>query len=75
MREWEKWTALPDDLLEEAGGGSGVSYIEYVVRHGDTLESIAQRHHSTVAQLTALNQLTSQRLSIGQMIKIPVYMG
>ncbi|MBJ20330.1 MAG: lytic transglycosylase [Deltaproteobacteria bacterium] len=44
----------------------------YVVRRGDTLSTIAQRHHVGVSQLVALNGLKSRnRIRIGQKIKLP----
>lgn len=44
---------------------------EYVVRPGDTLWLIAQRYHTTVEAIKRLNGLTSDALSIGQILKIP----
>ena len=44
----------------------------YVVRRGDTLSTIAQRHHVRVSDLVALNGLRSKhRIRIGQKIKLP----
>lgn len=42
----------------------------YTVQAGDTLYSIAQRFGTTVDQLKALNNLTSNNLSIGQVLII-----
>ena len=50
---------------------SGGSYFEYVVRSGDTLWLLAQRYHTTVDAIKRLNGLTSDNLSIGQVLKIP----
>lgn len=38
----------------------------YIVKKGDTLISISQRHNVTVAQLKSWNNLRSSRLSLGQ---------
>ncbi|MDR0405045.1 MAG: LysM peptidoglycan-binding domain-containing protein [Oscillospiraceae bacterium] len=53
------------------GGGTEPDYILHVVRSGDTLWTLAQRYGTTVAAIRALNNLTSDALSIGQQIKIP----
>ncbi|MDE7246742.1 MAG: LysM peptidoglycan-binding domain-containing protein [Lachnospiraceae bacterium] len=44
---------------------------EYVVRSGDTLWLLAQRYGTTVDAIKRLNGLTSDNLSIGQVLKIP----
>ncbi|WP_010098702.1 C40 family peptidase [Ornithinibacillus scapharcae] len=43
----------------------------YTVVKGDTLYSIANRHHVTVDSIKSVNQLASNSLFIGQVIKIP----
>lgn len=42
----------------------------YVVRSGDTLSRIASRHGCTVAQLKKWNNLRSDRINIGQRLRI-----
>lgn len=54
---------LPPDI------DAGVT--EYVVRSGDTLWLIAQRYNTTVDAIKRLNGLTSDNLSIGQVLRIP----
>ncbi|WP_246240178.1 peptidoglycan-binding domain-containing protein [Anaerocolumna sedimenticola] len=71
------WNALYDTYwgirenapLPEPGPESG--YIEYIVRSGDTLWLLAQRFHTTVDAIKALNNLTSDVLMIGQVLLIP----
>lgn len=46
-------------------------YIEYTVRPGDSLWAIARNYHTTVNQIKELNGLTSDMLSIGQVLRIP----
>lgn len=47
------------------------NYFEYTVRSGDTLWVLAQRYGTTVAAIKSLNGLTSDLLSIGQVLLIP----
>lgn len=44
----------------------------YVVQSGDSLWSIARKLNLTVEELKAANNLTSNNLSIGQRLRIPV---
>ena len=43
----------------------------YVVQRGDSLYSIAQKYGTTVATLRQLNNLTTDLLQIGQVLKVP----
>ena len=55
------------------GGGTGPTADAngiYRVRKGDTLGAIARRNHTTVAKLKKLNGLRSDRLSIGQRLRV-----
>ncbi len=47
------------------------NYINYTVKSGDNLYSIAQKYNTNVQQLMTYNNLTSSLLSLGQVIKIP----
>ncbi len=47
------------------------TYSTYIVQKGDTLYAIANRYKTSVAALKSLNNLTSDILSIGQVLKIP----
>ncbi len=46
-------------------------YIEYVVVAGDSLYSIAKKYGTTVDEIKRLNNLTSNLLNIGQILKLP----
>lgn len=48
----------------------GVTESTYVVQRGDSLYSIAQKFNTTVDKLKELNNLTSNNLSIGQVLVI-----
>ena len=43
----------------------------YIVKKGDSLYAIAQKYNTTVDELKKLNNLTSNNLSIGQILKLP----
>ena len=47
------------------------NYEEYTVQRGDSLWLIANRYNTTVNDIKNLNNLTSNSLSIGQVLKIP----
>ena len=47
------------------------NYITYTVKSGDSLYSIARKYNTTVDNIKKLNNLTSNLLSIGQVLKIP----
>ena len=43
----------------------------YIVRSGDTLSAIAAANSTSVAELRRVNNLRSNRLSVGQELKLP----
>ena len=52
-------------------GYSGTEQNTYTVQKGDSLWSIAKKYNTTVEELKAANNLSSNLLSIGQVLKIP----
>lgn len=62
-----------DEIEECYGTDYEVSndYKEYVVKKGDSLYSIAKQYNVTVNDIITANNLTSNNLSIGQILKIP----
>ena len=62
-------------LLGDSVGSAIYSYINrsniYIVKSGDSLYSIARKYNMTVDEIKRLNNLSSNVLSIGQVLKIP----
>jgi len=56
---------------EGSSSGSGEGYFLYTVRSGDSLYAIARKYNITVDEIKNLNNLTSNTLSIGQVLRIP----
>ena len=54
-----------------SGGAAVFEGKVHRVRSGDTLSEIARRYGTTVSKLRSANGLTSNRLRIGQELKIP----
>lgn len=50
---------------------AGGPYFEYAVRAGDTLWLLSRRYGTTVDAIRNLNGLTSDRLEVGQILRIP----
>ena len=54
-----------------SAGTTPAPYFEYTVRSGDSLWLLAQRFGTTVDAIKRLNGLSSDNLSIGQVLRIP----
>ena len=52
-------------------GSSAASATVYLVKSGDTLSHIAKTHGTTVKALKSANDLASDRIVVGQQLKIP----
>lgn len=68
------WQALYQTYLgadQVIPPSADTGYTEYVVRSGDTLWLLARRYNTTVDAIKRLNGLTSDNLSIGQVLRIP----
>ncbi len=64
---------LVDDMEQESNGIIFMPiYEDYEVQKGDNIYSIAQKFNTTVDQIRQDNNLTSDSLSIGQILKIKV---
>ncbi len=60
-----------EDLEILAKKASAPAYKKYKVKSGDTLSQIARRYHTTVVRIQKLNHLKSDRINVGQILKIP----
>ena len=63
-------------VLQGGNRGSGSSSSAgqgklYTVRKGESLGSIARKHHTTIAKLRSLNKLKSDRIHPGQKLRVP----
>lgn len=72
----KRLNGLSSDMLNigqvlKIPAGQAPGYIEYTVRAGDTLWLLSRRYNTTVDAIKQLNGLSSDMLSIGQVLKIP----
>ncbi len=58
-------SALPGSLSGDA------KYVEVTVKRGDVLERIARAHGSSVQAIVKMNNLSSEKISVGQVLRIP----
>ncbi|MCI0516581.1 MAG: N-acetylmuramoyl-L-alanine amidase [Woeseiaceae bacterium] len=49
--------------------------IQHVITRGDTLSEIAERYNVSAAEIKSANKLSSDRVRVGQTLRIPVYAG
>ena len=47
-------------------------YVDVIVKKGDSLDKIARVNRTTVSAIKKANQLQNERLSIGQVLKVPM---
>lgn len=47
------------------------TYKDYIVKKGDSLWTIANKNNTTIDEIKRINNLTSNMLSIGQILKLP----
>jgi len=49
--------------------------VSHVISRGDTLSEIAERYNVSMSAIRSVNKLSSNRLRIGQTLRIPVFAG
>lgn len=64
-----------EDPLYSESEPSQERFIEVIVKRGDMLEKIARANKTTVGAIKRANHLENERLSIGQVLKIPIKQG
>lgn len=64
--------AEDEDFTQEAQTANQERFVEVTVKKGDMLEKIARANGTTVGAIKRANQLQNERLSIGQVLKIPL---
>ncbi len=70
-------TVLAEAVVKALANYAGVSYVPeslegyYIVKSGDSLWSIASKNNTSVSVLKELNNLSSNTLQIGQILKLP----
>lgn len=65
-------SAQNENASDSLASSSQPQFIEIKVKQGDRLEKIARTNKTTVSAIKRVNHLESERLSIGQVLKIPV---
>ena len=58
--------------IDDNATSTPTTYKDYVVKKGDSLYSIANKNNITVDELKKINNLTSNMLSVGQVLKLPM---
>jgi peptidoglycan endopeptidase LytF len=59
-------------LSQDSKVAASSDFIQVTVKKGDALEKIAKANHTTVQEITKLNQLSSSStLQVGQVLKVP----
>jgi LysM repeat protein len=70
-RPFEESKIINDDNKPESNTSAKIAVIDYKVAPREYLLAIAKKFNTTVEDLKTLNNLSSNNLSIGQIIKVP----
>ncbi|MDK2123033.1 lytic transglycosylase [Parachitinimonas caeni] len=62
--------AEPESTVAEAKPSAAKKPTSYTIQRGDTLASVAKRFDTNAAELKKLNKLKSEKLALGQVIKL-----
>lgn len=71
IRRYFEQNAPPGTLLASRGAAGGLEPVEHVIVRGDTLSGIADRYNVSTRALRRFNGLKSDRIRIGQVLRIP----
>lgn len=71
VKELEAITKSVSGLPEQSYEAPSDDFVKVTVKKGDVLEKIARANHSTVDEITRVNNLKSSMLQIGQTLKVP----
>lgn len=61
-----------EELVADAQPLPQGDFIEVTIKRGDALEKLARANHTTVSAIMKENDLRSERLSVGQTLRIPL---
>ena len=67
-----KTNEVKDKVTQDTSSKNKGTYVEITVKRGDALEKIARNNGTTVAAIKKVNNLSSTKLSIGQVLRIPL---
>jgi LysM repeat protein len=70
-RPYARYVADLETRAEDAPSNPASS-LDYRVRRGDSLWTIAREHGTSVEELKAANHITGSRIYAGQLLQIPV---
>lgn len=65
----------PNTMIALNQKGGSAPQVSHVISRGDTLSEIAERYNVSMSALKSANQLRSDKVRVGQTLKIPVYAG
>ncbi|MDH5345307.1 MAG: N-acetylmuramoyl-L-alanine amidase [Gammaproteobacteria bacterium] len=65
----------PNTMIAQNQKRGPAEQVSHVISRGDTLSEIAQRYNVSMSAIRSANQLSSDRVRVGQTLKIPVYAG
>lgn len=68
----ERVTDRPAQLVRRMASAGTDAVLEYRVRSGDSLWTIAREHGTTVDRLRSENRLRTSRILVGQTLRVPV---
>lgn len=65
----------PDSLIAAEVRRQPVRQVRHVIERGDTLSEIAERYKVSMSAIRSANQISGNRIRVGQTLKIPIYAG